>query len=150
MPVAKITMFHVAEISISRASIPAVPTTGIGEPWGNFALHSGVTKKRPCAFSWNLERSAENDLVLFHGIWSGVQKTTSCSETVSPERIDIGSTPECRKCHVTTVRIGHLNCANSLEHFPEARRAFCRARITLESGHLWIAIGLQTGASRVE
>ena len=39
------------------------------------------------------------------------------------------------------LRIAHLNCTNSLEHFPEGRRMFCRARNILEPGHLWIATG---------
>ena len=39
------------------------------------------------------------------------------------------------------LRIAHLNCTNSVEHFPEGRRMFCRARNILEPGHLWIATG---------
>ena len=38
-------------------------------------------------------------------------------------------------------RIAHLNYTNSLEHFPDARRVFCRARNILEPGHPWIATG---------
>ena len=39
------------------------------------------------------------------------------------------------------LRIEHLNCTNSLEHFPEGRRMFCRARNISEPGRLWIATG---------
>ena len=102
--------------------------SGIGKPWGNFALRSGVTKKTTLCFF--MEFGAD-------------RRKRLCAPTLS---LRSGSTSDRHQSVETDtsrpLRIAHLNCTNSLEHFPKARRVFCRARNILEPGHLWIATGL--------